>query len=414
LKRRFKNLTPEVLQAQTAAWLRERVDLEPAIAWSAKKAVPIHRLCWIYLLGGAALFLFGLQVLSGCLLMLYYQPAEATAHESVEGIMTEVPFGWLVRSMHAWGANLFIATACLHFVTVLFTRAYRKPRELTWVAGVFLLLLALAFGFTGYLLPWNELSYYATLVGTQIPGTVPGVGDLLVHFVRGGEHVTGETITRFYAAHVMIVPLGFALFLFVHLGLIQVQGMSLPLGMTEGDVKDRRPFFSEFVLIDACVWLLLFGAIATLSVFLPAEIGVKADPLKPAPEGIKPEWYFLFLFQTFKLVPKAVGVLLCAVGVLFFLLLPLVDAPARAGRRSRRFTTLLLVLTAYVVGFEVLAMTTPGIDHPPEKLAAETFSLSASIVWLVLLWSVIGFLIFYLRQLLQENTRVRKLRESDR
>ena len=414
MKKRFKNLTPEIVRAGTAAWLRERVDLEPAIAWSAKKTVPIHRFSWIYLLGGAALFLLGLQVASGCLLMLYYQPAEATAYESVQKIMAEVPFGWLVRGVHAWGAHLFIATACLHFLTVLFTRAYRKPRELTWVTGVFLLLFALAFGFTGYLLPWNELSYYATLVGTQIPGTVPGVGDLLVHFVRGGDHVTGETITRFYAAHVMIVPLTFALVLGVHLGLIQIQGMSLPLGMAEGHVKDHRPFFSEFVLVDACVWLLLFGAIVTLSVFLPAEIGVKADPLKPAPEGIKPEWYFLFLFQTFKLVPKAAGVLLCAVGALFFLLLPLVDRPARPERRSPGFAILFLVLTAYVVVFEILAMIAPGIDHPPEKLAAETFSLSGGIVWLVLLWSVIGFLIFYLRQLLKENTRARKLYGSDR
>ena len=320
----------ESLPAGVAAWFGERIDLRPLFALAAKKTVPIHRHSWTYLLGGAALLLAGLQVVTGGLLMLYYQPSEASAHQSVERIMTEVPFGWLVRSMHAWGAHLFIAAVVLHLLTTMFARAYRRPRELTWMAGVAALLLALGFGFTGYLLPWNELSYFATRVGTDIPGTVPGLGGAIVHFLRGGEQMTGDTITRFFAAHVMFIPLAFGLVLLVHLALVQAQGMSLPVGMKRSEVRDHQPFFTEFVLLDAVVWLVLFGLVVTLAVLLPAAVGTQANPLQSAPAGIKPEWYFLFMFQLLKLVPKAWGVGLLGLGLLALLLLPLLDRRARA------------------------------------------------------------------------------------
>ena len=409
MKKRLKNLTPEILRARAARWLQERIDLGPLLAFAAKKTVPIHRQSWIYLLGGAAMFLFGLQVASGSLLMLYYQPTEASAYESVGKIMTEVPYGWLIRGVHVWGASAMVGIVCLHFLTVLFARAYRKPRELTWVAGFLMLLLVLGAGFSGYLLPWNELSYYATRVGTDIPGNIPGVGGFLVHFLRGGDQVTGETMTRFYAAHVVIVPLAFGLALAAHLGFIQMQGMSLPLGMTEEQVGDHQPFFTEFALSDACFWLLLFGLIVTLAVLLPAELGVKADPLKPAPQGIKPEWYFLFMFKTLKLVPEAVGVAFFALVTLFLLVVPFLDRKAAQGKRSRGFSAVFLVLLAYAIVFEILAWIEPGAAHPPQEPAAESYRLSRSIVSLALLWSVIGFLIYYLRQLRQENTRIRKL-----
>jgi len=449
LKKRLRKLTAEALRAATAAWFRERIDLGPALALMAKKTVPIHRHSWIYLLGGAALFLLGLQVAGGALLMLYYQPTEAAAYESVQRIMTEVPCGWLVRGVHIWGGHLFIAVACLHFLSVLFTAAYRRPREITWVSGVLLMFFALGSGFSGYLLPWNELSYYATLVGTQIPGTVPFAGEWIVHFLRGGPQVTGDTITRFYAAHVMIVPLTFALVLAVHLIQIQAQGMSLPLGMSEKRVRDNRPFFTEFVLIDACVWLLHLGSVITLAVFLPAELGVKADPLRPAPEGIKPEWYFLFMFETLKHLPERLGVALFALAAVFFLVLPFLDRSAAREKRSAGLTVFVLVLLVCAVVFEMLALFAPGVKHvsrgsdkeqgrilgteaaappatagletpdpleprplaedrPPQP-AGPTVSLSGSIVWLVMFWSVIGFLIIYLRKLLLENTRIRKL-----
>ena len=150
------------------------------------------------------------------------------------------------------------------------------------VERVLLLGLAVGFGFSGYLLPWNELAVAATKVGTDIPGIVPVVGHFIVHFLRGGTEVTGATLTRFYGFHVghhagLARP-----FLGLHLLLIQFQGMSLPLGMSEKKVRDDRPFFSEFMLIDFCLGLLFFGVLVTLAVWQPAEVGVKADLLKPA------------------------------------------------------------------------------------------------------------------------------------
>lgn len=411
MKKRLRNLTPESLQATAASWLRERIDLAPLVALAAKKTVPIHRHSWIYLLGGAALFLFGLQITSGCLLMLYYQPTEAAAYESVGRIMTEVPYGWLIRSTHVWGAHLFIGVVCLHFLTVLFTRAYRKPREITWISGILMLFMTLGAGFSGYLLPWNELSYSATEVGTALPGSVPYAGEFMGHFLRGGDQVTGETITRFYAAHVVIGPLAFGLVLLLHLILIQVQGMSLPLGMREDQVKDHRPFFTEFALTDACLWLWLLGIIATLAVIYPAELGVKADPLQQAPEGIKPEWFFLFMFKTLKLIPD-VGVLFLAACSVFLFVLPFLDRSAAREKKSLAWTILFLTLFTYAVVFEILAWLEPGIAHAEEDLVAETFSISQSAVWLALLWTVIGFLTYYLQQLLKENVRVRRLYED--
>jgi cytochrome b6 len=274
-------------------------------------------------------------------------------------------------------------------------------------------LLALGLGFSGYLLPWNELAYYATLVGTKIPAVLPGIGDLMVHLLRGGEQVTGDTITRFFAAHVMILPLCFGLFLLGHLILVQVQGMSLPLGLAQHQVKDHRPFFSEFLLTDACVWLLLLGLIVTLSLFLPAEMGIKADPLRPAPEGIKPEWYFLFMFQTLKRLPEALGVALLALVAGFLLVLPFVDRNAAREKRDRRFTALFFAMLAYALILELWAWLTPGAHHGCEPLTAETYGLSGGSVSLLLFWCAIIFLVVCLRRLLHENTRIRKLYQAD-
>jgi cytochrome b6 len=389
--------------------LRERVDLKPLLSAMQKKTVPVHRHSWIYLLGGVAMFCFAVQVASGFLLMLYYQPTEAAAHQSVSRIMSEVPYGWLLRSIHVWGANLFIGAVLVHLLTVAFTRSYRKPRELTWITGALMLLVALGSGFTGYLLPWNQLAYGATLVGTSIPGDLPGVGGFVEHLLRGGEQVTGDTITRFYAMHVMLLPLALVGLLSIHLALIQGQGVGLPLGMTDDDVRDRRPFFSEFLLCDASVWLVLFGVLVTLSMVVPADLGAKADPLKPAPEGIKPEWYFLFLFQTLKLVPEAVGVALLPLGAALLIALPFLDRKAMRGQRSPRITWLLVALLAYVVAFECWGWMTPGMQEAPLPWTADTYRIARCLTSLAILWAVIGSLVYGCRRLAAENARVRKL-----
>ena len=149
-------------------WLDARLDWDDLMDPLRHKTVPRHRLSYWYFLGGITLFLFGIQVATGILLLLYYRPGANEAFESVQYIMTRVRFGWLIRSIHSWSANLMIFTAFAHMFSVLFLKAYRKPRERTWVSGVLLLFLVMGFGFSGYLLPWNTLAFFATKVGTEI------------------------------------------------------------------------------------------------------------------------------------------------------------------------------------------------------------------------------------------------------
>jgi hypothetical protein len=209
------------------AWLGERLPIATARDFAMHKTVPVHRY-GLLLPRRMTLFFFLVQVFTGILLMLYYRPSADEAFESVEFIMTTVPFGWLMRSVHSWSANLMVFFALVHLATVYFVKAYRKPREVTWITGVLLLFLLLGFGFSGYLLPWNQLAFFATKVGTDIAGAVPWIGEWLVRFLRGGERVTGGTLSRFYGWHVAILPAATTLLLGLHLLLVQVQGMSEP------------------------------------------------------------------------------------------------------------------------------------------------------------------------------------------
>jgi quinol-cytochrome oxidoreductase complex cytochrome b subunit len=188
------------------AWLDERFDLLALREFLAEKSVPVHRHSVWYYMGGITLFLVGVQVGTGILLLLYYKPSAGEAYESVKFIVSQVEFGWLIRNVHSWSANLLILMAFVHLFSTFFLRAYRKPRELTWITGVLLLFIMMGFGFSGYLLPWNELAFFATKVGTGIAGAVPVVGRFMVRFLRGGDEVTGATLTRFYGIHVAILP----------------------------------------------------------------------------------------------------------------------------------------------------------------------------------------------------------------
>ncbi len=345
-------------------YLSERVGLDAMITLGVKKRVPIHRTTICYFLGGMALFLFGIQVGTGILLSLYYKPSPDQAFESVQAIMTEVEFGWLMRSVHSWGANLIIGVLFLHMLTTYMMRAYRRPREITWLSGVALLGLFMAFGFSGYLLPWNELSFFATRVGTALAGVVPIVGEQALLVARGGENVTGDTLSRFYALHVAIFPLVALAGVGLHLYLVQKQGMSVPDRVAEchggEDKVPSMPFLPHFLLRDAVGWYLAVGILAALAALFPWELGEKADPFGAAPEGIKPEWYFLFMFQALKQLPGHVmGFEGEVVGVLFFgavgaivVVVPFLDF----GKHSRR---LLNVLAAPWVLF-IIFMTAWG------------------------------------------------------
>ncbi len=347
-------------------WLDQRVGLADLEKLAKKKQVPVHRHSVWYYLGGMTLFLFIVQVTTGILLLLYYRPSAEEAYESVQFLMAEVQFGWLVRSIHAWAANLMVFTLFVHLFSVLLLKAYRPPREITWFSGVALMGLAMGFGFTGYLLPWNELAYFATKVGTEITGAVPLVGPFLGRLLRGGSEVTGATLTRFYGIHVAVLPALASLLVGLHLYLVQKHGMSVPPAVERSGAAPRAmPFVPNFLLRDLVGWLSALAVLAALAAYFPAELGRKADPFLPAPAGIKPEWYFMFMFQTLKYLPsyilgiegEIVGIVGFGLGGLFLLLIPLLDRRTARGEPSRLFTWIGVAIIVYMVVLTYLGYT---------------------------------------------------------
>ena len=340
------------------AWLDHRVGFGALRPLMKKKSVPVHRHSFWYYMGGMALFLLLLQVATGVLLLFYYRPSASEAYESVQFLMAEVEFGWLVRSIHSWGANLMILVVFVHLFSVLLLRAYRTPRELTWISGVGLLFVAMGLGFTGYLLPWNQLAFFATRVGTEIPGAIPVIGPFFRTLLRGGEDVTGATLTRFYALHVWVLP-GIAFLLVgLHVLLVQRHGMSVPPAIErDGGARRALPFFPNFLLRDLIGWLSALTILAAMAAFFPAHLGEKADPFASAPAGIKPEWYFMFMFQTLKLLPshilgmdgEFVGVAAFGLAAVVLALIPFIDRGAARGRSSKVLTWVAYGALVYIV-----------------------------------------------------------------
>src|SRR6266568_3992376 len=320
-------------ESRWAEWLEERLGWRAVQKAVEHKEVPRHRHSIWYYFGGMTLFLFTVQVVTGILLLLYYRPSAENAFESVQFIITEVKFGWLIRSIHSWSANLMIATLFIHMFSVFFLRAYYPPREITWVSGAVLLFIVICFGFSGYLLPWNKLAFFATKVGTEIAGVIPIVGRPVLRFLRGGDDVTGATLTRFFGFHVAVLPATATVFIAVHVLLVQLHGMHVP-PKYEHNYR-RMKFFPNFILRDLIGWILAIGALAALAALFPWELGEKADAFAPAPAGIKPEWYFLFMFQTLKLIPpkilsfdgEVLGILAFGVGGLMLFIVPFLDKP---------------------------------------------------------------------------------------
>jgi len=350
-------------------WLDERFGAGSIEQFLRHKTVPVHRHTIWYYLGGMTLFLFIVQVLTGILLLLYYRPTADGAFESVQFITTQVKFGWLIRSIHSWSANLMIFTAFAHMFSVYFLKAYRKPRELTWISGMLLFFIVLGFGFSGYLLPWNTLSFFATKVGTDMAGFMPVFGKWILVFLRGGKEVTGATLTRFFGFHVAVLPGLATLLLAIHLLLVQRLGMSVPPSIekkvAEGQEPARSmPFFPNFLLRDIMGWYGALGVLGALAAIFPWELGTKANPFGSAPAGIRPEWYFLFMYQTLKYLPAKVlfinSELLGLVGFglagLVWVLVPFLDYKAGFGRLTRFFTGLGIFVVGFIVMMSVLAL----------------------------------------------------------
>jgi cytochrome b6 len=340
------------------------LGLRPIAAFMAKKEVPRHKHTFLYYTGSSILLFLGIQIVTGILLAFYYRPTLAEANASVVRIISEMPLGWLVRSVHSWSATFMIALAFVHLLGITFTKAYRKPREATWLTGTLLLGSSLAFGFTGYLLPWDELSLAATKVGTNLPKALPVIGPWLTQVMRAGEDVTGDTLSRFFIVHVSVLPLALLAILGIHILLVQRHGMSVPLEAERDKVKlPALPFWPNFLFREAGVWLVLLGVLLTVAVFLAPGIGPQADLMAPAPEGIKPEWYFLFMFQTLKFFPatilglngEMIAVLIMMAGMAVVLLLPFIDNRPWE-KKGKVVTALAWAGLAYAVGMSIWSL----------------------------------------------------------
>lgn len=350
------------LRRHIRSFLAQRFDMETAERFLGKqlhKRLP-PRTGWLHVFGSLSLLLFVSQSITGIMLLIYYRPTPEEAHKSIQYITAEVHFGWLYRQIHAWGASLMILALLCHMLRTFFQGSYKKPRELTWVTGVFLFILTITFGFTGYLLPWNQIAFWATTVGTESASKVPVIGTWLQYFLRGGDAVTGETLSRFFVVHVILLPWALAGLLVIHLFLMRLNNLATlePVG-EELEIPEEYgiPFFPVHVMKEGIVAVLLLAVLVTLAVKAPWEIGAPADPLS-TPEHIKPEWYFLPSYQLLKYFEGTYGAVLgifaCSLPFILLVFWPFLDrGKARHPRRRRIAVTfgLLGLLGALFLGY---------------------------------------------------------------
>jgi ubiquinol-cytochrome c reductase cytochrome b subunit len=377
--------------ARLVDWLDERTGLRTVGRVLFLRKIP-RGAGWLYTLGFATLFVFLVQVATGTVLALFYAPSPDHAYESVAFIQNTLPFGSVLRGLHHWGASAMIVLAGLHLATVFVLGAYKRPRELTWLAGVVLLLVVIGLGFTGYLLPWDEKAYWATTVGTNMAGTVPVLGDTLLRTIRGGAEVGAVTLTRFYGMHILILPGLFALVVAVHLYLVIYLGVSVPpwlwqprAGELPGDDAARyetfkrqgRPFWPDLIVEDAVVSLVVFLVLAILVAVAGVPLEARADPAHTSYVP-RPEWYFLALFQLLKYFPGqlewvgVIGIPLVLILVLF--LLPFYDR--RAQRRPERRPVALTLGTLVIIGMAGLTIAA-AVTTPPSTAVERGIQLSA-------------------------------------
>lgn len=343
-------------------WVDERIGLSELIAFARHKTVPQHKHSFWYYWGGISLLFFIVQLFTGILLLVYYRPGKE-AFDSVRQITYDVDFGWLIRSAHSWSANLMVFAVFVHMFSVFFMKAYQKPREFGWWSGLVLLGTVMLFGFSGYLLPMDELSYFATKVGLQIPSMIPGLSQLVNDLVRGGSQVGEATVQRFFALHAVILPLLFLPLLGFHLYLVQKHGNALPPGEAAKPASERRtiPFFPNFFAQDLAMWLIALNVVTILATLFPWDLGKPADPLTPAPLGIHPEWYFMSQFQLLKVVGRWIpgfageiaGMGLFTLVIVFLAAIPLFDPGSDAGRRGRLTAWLGILILGAMIGLTI-------------------------------------------------------------
>lgn len=311
-------------------WLEERIPVSgDQLRELTNEPVPYHMKRWWFALGGTPAYLFVVQIVTGILLAVYYQPASTTAYESVRVITQDVSYGWYFRGLHKWGATLMVAAVVLHQMRVYFTGAYRRPREVNWLVGMTLLLCTLGLGFTGYSLAFEQLSYWGATVSGNLLDQVPLVGGPLRRLLLAGDQYNDRTLSRFFVLHAAVLPATLAMLVAVHILFVRLHGV------TEFSSPDDPPdaprhfsFFPDHMATELALGLVLMILLSVLATVFPVTMGPRADPLT-TPDVIKPEWYFYATFRWLKLFGPTFAVLSMGFIVAAMYVWPWIDSALR-------------------------------------------------------------------------------------
>jgi quinol-cytochrome oxidoreductase complex cytochrome b subunit/cytochrome c551/c552 len=347
-------------------WLEHRTGIETAVKNFLYEDIPASA-GWHQIIGSIALFFFVIQVFTGSLLAFNYAPTPGEAYNSVKYIMTELTGGPLIRGLHHWGASMMLIIVVLHMIQVFIYGAYKKPREATWMVGVTLLLITLAFGLTGYLLPWDNRAYWGTVVTTQIASQAPIAGPYLLRLLGSQGSVGNVTFSRFYALHTVLLPPLTIILIGIHIYLVRKHGVAA----APGDTAPKRKFFPEQVFKDTVGVAVAFIILFVMAVVAKVPLERLADPTDTAYIP-RPEWYFLFLFQTLKFFKgplETVGsVVLPGVAVLTLFSIPFIDRGPmiRLGKRTFAISFVVLAAIAWTGLTTAAVVTTPKNQESAE------------------------------------------------
>ncbi len=360
-------------------WLDHRTGIHTAAHKFLYEEIPASS-GWRQVFGSVAVFLFFTQAFTGVLLAFNYAPTPGDAYNSLKYILTELTAGRLIRGLHHWGASMMIVTVVLHMVQVFLYGAYKKPREATWMVGVVLLLMTLAYGLTGYLLPWDNRAYWGTVVTTRIAAQAPLAGPYLTRLLGGGGAVGVVTFARFYGMHVLLLPVATILTIALHIYLVRKHGVAPVPG---DEALPKKPFYPVQVFKDTVAIFIAFAILFTLAVAARVPLEQLADPTDTTYTP-RPEWYFLFLFQTLKLLTgplEVVGsVVLPALAVLALISIPFIDR-GQILKVTRRTVALGVVVLA-AIGWT--GLTTAAVVSTPPPAGMAEIDYSAPTDWMQL------------------------------
>ena len=308
-------------------WLKSRFPIfdKDMIVRGLQEPVPSHLKKWWWCLGGAPAYLFAVQAVTGIMLTFYYVPNPHEAYESVWRITHTIPLGWWIRSLHKWSANLMVISVILHVMRVYFTGAYRAPRELNWVFGAVLMIITLLFSFTGYSLVYEQLAFWGATVATNLMDSVPVMGEHLARFIRGGDVIGANTLTRFFIFHIGVLPTAIVVFMGLHLIMVRTHGVTqLHFKNEKPDEKKTFRFYPDHILTELIIGIGILIVISAVAIIFPPELSEKANPLV-TPAHIKPEWYFYFTFRWLKVVGLGTAMFTLGLATMMFIFWPFVD-----------------------------------------------------------------------------------------